>query len=59
MELRLIKESPLNGVTKSKVDYRESEVYDLNKAIQLLQALEKETYTPYWQIIIKLALLQA
>lgn len=55
-EIKLIKESPLEGVQVPKDDYKEIEVYTLDEAIQLLDALEKETHVPHWQIIIKLAI---
>lgn len=55
-ELRLIKESPLQGIKKPKVEYKEVEVYTVEEASQLIKALETETHVPHWQIIIKLAI---
>lgn len=55
-ELRLIKESPLQGIKKPKVDYKEVEVYTIEEASELIKALETESHVPHWQIIIKLAI---
>lgn len=55
-ELRLIKQSPLEGIKKPKVEYKESEVYTVEEASLLIKALEEETLVPHWQIIVKLAI---
>lgn len=55
-ELMLLKKSPLEGVQKPKVEYKEIEVYTPEEASQLVKALESETHVPHWQIIIKLAI---
>src|SRR5690625_1339030 len=55
-EIKLIKESPLESVQPPREDHKEIEVYTLDETINLLNALEKETHVPHWQIIIKLAI---
>lgn len=55
-EIKLIKESPLEGVQPPREEHKEIEVYTLEETIKLLTALEKETDVPHWQIIIKLAI---
>lgn len=55
-ELRIIKQSPLEGIKKPKVEYKEIEVYTIEEASELVKALETETHVPHWQIIIKLAI---
>lgn len=56
VEIQFLKESPLEGVKKPTVDYKESKVYDVEEASKLLKCLESETNVPHWQIIIKLAI---
>lgn len=56
VEIKFLKESPLNGVQKPSVEYDESDVYDDEEAYKLIQCLETETDVPHWQIIVKLAI---
>src|SRR5699024_2247300 len=56
VEIQFLKESPLKVVQKPTVDYKETEVYDIEEASKLLKCLESETDVPHWQIIIKLAI---
>lgn len=56
VELRFLKESPLNGVKKPSVDYKKSEVYSTEEAYKLLRCLESPKELLHWQIIIKLAI---
>lgn len=55
-EIKLIKESPLEGVQPPREEHKEIDVYTLDETIKLLKALETETHVPHWQIIIKLAI---
>ncbi|GAA5418040.1 tyrosine recombinase XerC [Paraliobacillus ryukyuensis] len=55
-EMQLIKNSPLDGIKKPKVDYKEIEVYTIEEASELIKALETEVNVPHWQIIVKLAI---
>ncbi|WP_077216167.1 tyrosine-type recombinase/integrase [Bacillus kwashiorkori] len=52
--MKVIKESPLEGIKKPKVEQKEVEVYDEEEANRLIKCLEKEPL--HWQIIIKLAI---
>src|SRR5699024_9659965 len=52
VEIQFLKESPLEGVKKPTVDYKESRVYDVEEASKLLKCLESETDVLHWQIII-------
>ncbi|REJ29253.1 site-specific integrase [Caldibacillus debilis] len=52
-EIKLIKESPLEGVKKPKVEYKDIEVYSPEEAARLIKCLETEPL--HWQVIIKLA----
>lgn len=54
MEIRFLKESPLDGVRKPPVEYEEVDPYDFDESIDLFQALETELL--HWQITIKLAI---
>src|SRR5699024_1462444 len=56
VEIKFLENSPLEGVKKPSVDYKESAVYDLEETTKLIQALETETHVPHWQIIVKLAI---
>jgi|SRR5690625_1798382 len=56
VEIKFLKESPLVGVQKPSVDYKESNVYNDEEAYKLLQCLESETDVPHWQVIVKLAI---
>lgn len=56
VEIQFLRESPLKGVKKPTVDYKVSDVYDLDETIKLLECLEQESHVPHWQIIIKLAI---
>lgn len=56
VEIQFLKESPLKGVKKPSVDYKESKVYDTEEAYKILRCLESETDVPHWQIIVKLAI---
>ena len=56
VEIKFLKESPLKGVKKPTVDYKESKVYSTEEVYKLLQCLESETHVPHWQIIVKLAI---
>lgn len=53
VEIRLIKESPLEGVKKPTVEYEESDVYDLDETIELLACLQEELL--HWQVAVLLA----
>lgn len=53
-EIKVIKESPLEGVKKPKVEQKEVKVYDEEEASRLIECLETEPL--HWQIIVKLAI---
>ncbi|HLR43079.1 MAG TPA: site-specific integrase [Pseudogracilibacillus sp.] len=56
VEIHFLRESPLKGVKKPSVDYKESDVFNAEETLKLIAALESETAYPHWQVIIKLAI---
>lgn len=55
VEIRLIEKSPLKGVKKPSVEYKEVEPYTLNEAVRVIEALDKELL--HWRVAIKLAIM--
>ncbi|WP_046180347.1 site-specific integrase [Domibacillus tundrae] len=51
---RIVSKSPVKEIDKPKVEYKESEVYTLEEASDLLDCLESELL--HWNIIVKLAI---
>lgn len=55
VEIKVLKESPLNGVKKPTVEYKEVEPYTIDEAISVYNALDEELL--HWNIAFKLALI--
>ncbi|MEN2466724.1 tyrosine-type recombinase/integrase [Ornithinibacillus sp. JPR2-1] len=54
VEIKALEESPLKGVKKPTVEYKEIEPYTIDEAITVYQALDKELL--HWNIAFKLAI---
>lgn len=55
VEIRAIEKSPLDGMKKPTVDYKEVEPYAIDEAIAVYNALDKEHL--HWNIAFKLAII--
>ena len=53
-KLKILKENPMDGVDKPKVENKKVDVYSLEETAHLLQCLEQEPL--HWRVIIKLAI---
>lgn len=55
LEIKALKESPLEGVKKPTVEYEEVDPYTIDEAIAVYQALDGELL--HWNVALKLALI--
>lgn len=55
VEIKALKESPLDGVRKPRVEYKEVEPYTIDESIQIYQALSKELL--HWEVAVKLMIM--
>lgn len=56
VEIKFLKENPVESVKRPSEEYKEIEVYNEEEAIKLMEALDSEVDYPHWQVIIKLAI---
>lgn len=55
LEIKFLKESPLEGVKKPSVQHKEVKAYEQDQLLKLLSALERESEFLHWQVFVKLA----
>src|SRR5690606_21646041 len=56
VEIKFLKENPVESVKRPTDEYKEIEVYNEEEALKLMEALDSEVDYPHWQVIIKLAI---